>query len=95
MFKQVVLMEYPRKGIYSIGFITNKSSSKITEKTGKKLVNVFIPSSPSPLTGFTIIAPEEEAISLDITIEEATRILVSGGMVNPDDFPRSNTSPGK
>lgn len=85
VFKHVALVEYPRKGIYSIGFITNESSKMINQKTAKRMVNVFIPSSPSPLTGFTLIVPEEEIIYLDITVEEASRIVVSGGMLNPED----------
>ena len=84
-FKKVVLVEYPRKGVYSLGFITNETSSKVTEKTGKKMLNVYISSSPSPLTGFTLLVPEEEVIFLDITVEEAMRIIISGGMVNPED----------
>lgn len=84
VFKRVVLIEYPRKGIYSLGFVTNESYSNIQEKTGRKMLNVFVPSSPSPLTGFTVIISEEEVIFLDIKVEEATQIIVSGGMLNPE-----------
>ncbi len=82
-FRGVVLVEYPRKGIYSIGFITNDNPVQFSRKVEKKLYNIFIPSSPSPLTGFTIIVPEEEIVFLDMTIEEAIKIVVSGGMIGP------------
>jgi len=80
-FKRVVLVEFPKQGVYSLAFVTGKSSYKFDEKIGKKMVNVFIPSSPSPLTGFTYFVPEEKLIYLDISIEEAVKIIVSGGML--------------
>lgn len=82
-FRGVALVEYPRKGIYSIGFVTNESPFHLAKTAGKNLYNIFIPSSPSPLTGFTIIVPEEEIMFLDMTMEDATKIIVSGGMFNP------------
>lgn len=82
-FKKVVLVEYPKKEVYSIGFITNEEASIMDEKVGKKLINVFVSSSPSPVTGFTIFVPEEELIHLPISVEEAMRLVVSGGMLNP------------
>ncbi|MCK4809578.1 MAG: DUF502 domain-containing protein [Candidatus Omnitrophica bacterium] len=85
-FRAVILVEYPRKGIYSIGFVTNDSDKILEEGTGKKAYNVFIPSSPSPLTGFTIIVPREEVILINIGVEEAIRLVVSGGVINPQEF---------
>ncbi|MFH1318919.1 MAG: DUF502 domain-containing protein [Candidatus Omnitrophota bacterium] len=82
-FKSAVLVEYPRKGIYSIGFLTNESYSSFEEKIGKKLYNIFMPSSPSPLTGFTIIVPESDLIFLDVGVDEAIKMIVSGGLLNP------------
>jgi uncharacterized membrane protein len=82
-FKTAVLVEYPRQGIYSLGFITNETSSEFNKKIGKKSYNVFIPSSPSPLTGFTIIVREEDVIFLDMGVEEAIKLVVSGGLLNP------------
>ncbi|RLF32629.1 MAG: hypothetical protein DRN08_06430 [Thermoplasmata archaeon] len=87
--KRAVLVEYPRKGIYSLGFLTNEAGSDFQDILGRKLYSVFIPSSPSPLTGFTIVVPQEEVIFLDIGIEKAIRWIVSGGMVNPTDFEKS------
>ncbi|HEC69211.1 MAG TPA: DUF502 domain-containing protein [Candidatus Omnitrophica bacterium] len=80
-FKRVVLVEFPKEGIYSLAFITGKSS-KINQKTGKKMISIFIPSSPSPLTGFTYFISEDKLIYLDISVEEAVKIIVSGGMLS-------------
>jgi len=85
-FKSVVLVEYPRKGIYSLGFITNEGLKQAEDKTKQKLLNVFIPNSPGPLTGYVIMVPKKDLIFLDISIEEGLRLIVSGGVVNPDKF---------
>jgi len=89
-FKQVVLVEYPRKGMYAIGFLTNESGKELRERTGKELNNVFIPSSPGPLTGFTILVPKKDIIITHISIEDAFKFIVSGGVVNPHEFISSN-----
>jgi len=82
-FKQVVLVQYPRKGIYAIGFLTNDSSKELCEKVRKDLCNVFIPSSPGPLTGFTVLVQKRDIIYTHISIEDAFKFIVSGGVVNP------------
>ncbi len=82
-FRQVVLLEYPRKGIYSFGFLTNESAQKVSEATKVELCNVFVPSAPGPLTGFALMVPKKEIIFTDITVEEAFKFIVSGGVVNP------------
>lgn len=82
-FKSVVLVEYPRKGLYSLGFITNEGFKDAIDKTGKKLANVLVPSSPSPLTGYVVMVPVEDIIYLDITVEEGLRLIISNGVVNP------------
>ena len=82
-FKQVVLIEYPRKGIYSMGFLTNETAKEINDNVKGDFCNVFIPSSPGPLTGFTIIVPKKEIIQTQISIEDAFKFIVSGGVVNP------------
>lgn len=83
-FRKVVLIEYPRKEIYSLGFITNESSELFREKTRRRdLVNVFIPTTPNPLTGYFVLAPQSEIITIDISVEEALKMLISGGVVNP------------
>jgi len=82
-FKQVVIIEYPRNGIYSLGFLTNNTASRISDYTKKELCNVFIPSSPGPLTGFAVMVPKKDLIITDLTIEEAFKFIASGGVVNP------------
>ena len=82
-FRQVVLIEYPRKGIYAMGFLTNDSSKEICDDVKKELCNVFIPSSPGPLTGFTVLVPKKEVVHTRISIEDAFKFIVSGGVVNP------------
>ncbi|MCP4652002.1 MAG: DUF502 domain-containing protein [Candidatus Omnitrophica bacterium] len=83
-FETAVLLQYPRKGIYSLGFVTSESSTLLREKTRKKLYNVFISSSPYPLTGFTVVVPEEELTFLNISVEKAMKMVVSGGLINLD-----------
>ncbi|MFH1655750.1 MAG: DUF502 domain-containing protein [Candidatus Omnitrophota bacterium] len=86
-FKKAVLVEYPRKGIHSIGFVANESMKEAKDKVkNEDLVNVFIPTSPGPLTGFFILVSKKELIYLDITIEEAFEMIISAGVVNPDDI---------
>jgi uncharacterized membrane protein len=82
-FKKVVLVEYPRKGIWSLGFITNDGFRDACDKTKQELVNVFFPTSPSPLTGYVTFVPKNDIVLLDISIEDGLRLVVSGGVVNP------------
>lgn len=82
-FKNTVLIEYPRRGIYSLGFITNYESFDFKEKGRRELCNVFIPSSPYVLTGFTIIVEKKDLIFLEISVEGAIRLIVSGGLLSP------------
>lgn len=82
-FKKVVLIEYPRNGIYSLGFITNEGMKEIEEKTGQNIVTVIIPSIPNPFSGFFVFCKKEELIYLDITVEEAIKQVVSGGVLQP------------
>ena len=81
--KNVVLVEYPRKGSWAVGFATKKNSGEISEKTNKKLINVFIPTTPNPTSGFLLMFPEDEVIYLDLTFEEASKFIVSAGTSNP------------
>jgi len=75
----VVLVEYPRKGSWAVGFATKKNTGEITDKTKKKLINVFVPTTPNPTSGFLLMFPEEEIIYLDMTFEEASKFIVSAG----------------
>lgn len=82
-FKKVVLVEYPGKGIWSIGFLTNEEFKQIGETLFKQMVSVFIPSSPNPLTGYVIFLPKEEIKFVDISISDALKIIISGGVFKP------------
>ena len=81
--KNVVLVEYPRKGSWAVGFATNENSGEITRKTNKKLINVFVPTTPNPTSGFLLMFPEDEVIYLDLSFEEASKFIVSAGTSNP------------
>ena len=81
--KTVVLVEYPRKGSWAVGFATNDNSGEISNRTKKKLVNVFVPTTPNPTSGFLLMFPKEEVIYLDLTFEEASKFIVSAGTLNP------------
>ena len=82
-FKEVVLIEYPRKGIWSVAFVTGKSSGEVQRVTAENLVNVFVPTTPNPTSGFYILVPEDDLIVLKMTVEEAFKLIISGGMVTP------------
>ena len=81
--KNVVLIEYPRKGTWAVGFATKDNSGEISRKTNKSLVNVFVPTTPNPTSGFLLMFPKEEIIFLDMTFEEASKFIVSAGTSNP------------
>jgi len=82
-FKTVVLLEYPRKGIYSFAFLTNESGKRLNDAVRGDMCNIFIPSAPGPLTGFVLVVPRKDVIETDITVEEAVRFIMSGGVINP------------
>ena len=82
--KNVVLVEYPRKGSWAVGFATKENSGEISNKTKKKLVNVFVPTTPNPTSGFLLMFPIEEVIYLDLTFEQASKFIVSAGTSNLD-----------
>jgi len=77
--KSVVLIEYPRKGTWAVGFATKDNSGEISKKTKKKLVNVFVPTTPNPTSGFLLMFPKDEIIYLDMSFEEASKFIVSAG----------------
>ena len=82
-FRNVVLVEFPRKGVYTVAFVTGTPSDEIQSKTGKKCMSVYVPTTPNPTSGYFIIFPEEDLIQLDMTVEEAFTLVISGGIVNP------------
>ncbi|MFZ2147424.1 MAG: DUF502 domain-containing protein [Sedimentisphaerales bacterium] len=83
MFSRVVAVEYPRKGIWSVGFVTGSGIEKVVDNVRKEFLTILIPTSPTPFTGFVIMVPRKQTIDLDMTIEEAFRFTVSGGVIAP------------
>ena len=81
--KSVVLIEYPRKGSWAVGFATKENKGEINKKTNKKLVNVFVPTTPNPTSGFLLMFPKDELIYLDMSFEEASKFIVSAGTSIP------------
>ena len=77
--KSVVLIEYPRKDIWAVGFATKENKGEMSKKTNKKLFNVFVPTTPNPTSGFLLMIPKEDLIYLDMTFEEASKFIVSAG----------------
>jgi uncharacterized membrane protein len=83
-FQTVVLVEYPREGIYSVGFITSEQAVEVEEKTNKKCVCIFIPTTPIPTGGFLIIVPEEKVIKLDMSVEDGFKYIISIGAISQE-----------
>ncbi len=82
-FKRVVLIEYPRKGIYSVAFVTSEAMGEVQELTKEEVVNVFIPSTPNPTTGYFLLIPKSDIIPLKMSVDDAIRLIMSGGIVVP------------
>jgi uncharacterized membrane protein len=80
--KSVVLIEYPRKGVWAVGFATKENTGEMADKTNKKLINVFVPTTPNPTSGFLLMFPIEDVIYLNMTFEEASKFIVSAGTSN-------------
>lgn len=81
--KSVVLIEYPRKGSWAVGFATQENTGEIASKTNKDLINVFVPTTPNPTSGFLLMFPKDEIIYLDMSFEDASKFIVSAGTSNP------------
>ena len=82
-FQRVLLVEYPRKGIWTIGFQTAQQMQEPSYRVGRDLVGVFVPTTPNPTSGFIIMIPREEVIVLEMSVEEATRVILTLGVVTP------------
>ena len=84
-FRSVVLIEYPRPGIWTLGFLTGASLDELRHHAGRDLVNVFVPTTPNPTSGFLLFLPREDVIEMAMTVEEGIKMIVSGGIVTPPD----------
>lgn len=82
-FKKVVLVQYPSKGLWAIGFLTNESFAEANKKSGRDLLHIFIATTPSPLTGYLTLIPREDVQELDISVEEGVKLIITGGIVKP------------
>ncbi len=89
-FNKVVALEYPRKGVWTIGMVTGKGIKKLAPD-GTELLTVFVPTSPSPVNGFVLILPKSEVIELDVSIEETLRFIISSGVISPSVFQSERT----
>jgi len=85
-FKRVVLVEYPRRGIHALGFVTGVAFGEVQEMTTEKVLNVFLPTTPNPTSGFYLLVPEKDTIPLQMNVEDAFKLLISGGLVGPGKY---------
>jgi uncharacterized membrane protein len=83
-FKRVVLLEYPRKGIWTFGFVSGRVKGELPPLPGEKVLNIFIPTTPNPTSGYLIQVPEKDTIALDIKVAEAFELIISAGAISPD-----------
>lgn len=83
IFQRVVLIEYPRKGVYQLGFVISKTKGEAQRKTKESVLNILVPSTPNPTSGMLVLVPEEEIISLDMSVAEGMKMVISGGAVVP------------
>lgn len=87
IFQRVVLIEYPKAGTYAIAFLTSDAKGEIQARTGKEVVNVFLPTTPNPTSGFLLMVPKDELIDLDMGVGDGMKLIISGGAVSPP-YPR-------
>lgn len=84
-FRQVVMIEYPRRGIWALGFLTGMTEGEVQHLTEEEVLNVFLPTTPNPTSGFLLFVPKEDVLILDMTVEEGIKMVMSGGIVTPPD----------
>ena len=96
-FQQACLIEYPRKGLWAIAFVSTETRGEIPVKTGEPdLISVFLPTTPNPTSGFLLLVPRRDIVPLDMTIEEAAKLVISAGLVSPPERPQAaGTAPPK
>lgn len=85
-FEKACLIEYPRKGIWAVGFISTTTKGEVPRHVGQPLTSVFVPTTPNPTSGFLLFFPTSEVVELDMSIEEAAKLVISAGLVTPEDF---------
>jgi len=93
-FNRVVMIEYPRKDIYALAFVTGVAGGELQRKTGSRMINCFLPTTPNPTSGFYLLVPEQDIINLDLSVEDAFKIVMSAGLVSPDTLQTNAKAPG-
>lgn len=83
VFQYVVMLEFPRNGMYAVGFVTSSAKGEIQERTGETVINVFVPTTPNPTSGFLVMVPDNQLTRLDMSVGEAMKLIISGGAVVP------------
>lgn len=94
VFQKVVMTEFPRKGVFVIGFLTGRGKGEIQHRTAREVWNIFIPTTPNPTSGFLVMIPREEVTELDMTVSEGMKLIISGGAVAPQYLPREGHPAG-
>jgi uncharacterized membrane protein len=84
-FREAVLVEYPRRGIWAIAFVSGRTEGEVQNITEEEVINIFLPTTPNPTSGFLLFVPRKELISLTMSVEEAVKMVISGGIVTPPD----------
>jgi len=92
VFARVVLVEYPRPGVYAIGFVTSETEGEVQAKTQARVINVFVPTTPNPTSGFLLMVPREQTINLDMSVADGMKVVISGGAVVPP-YPPLSSAP--
>ena len=94
-FRKAVLIEYPRKGIWCMGFLTNKGLGVASKTAGHDLMSVFVPTTPNPTSGFIVMVPAEDVVELQLSVEDGFKYIISMGVIIPDDLAKENLTKGK
>lgn len=93
VFQKVVLTEYPRKGVFVLGFLTSEAKGEVQDKTGAEVINIFVPTTPNPTSGFLLMVPKEEVIEMEMSVADGMKLIVSGGAVTPPYGPNADQPP--
>ena len=88
-FREVAMLEYPRKGVWSIGFVTGRTEGEVQRITAEETVNVFVPTTPNPTSGYLLFVPKKELAYLDMSVEEGVKLVVSAGIITPPDHEKT------
>jgi uncharacterized membrane protein len=90
-FREVVMLEYPRQGIWAIGFVTGEAEGEVQAAIADDLVNVFVPTTPNPTSGYLVFLPRKDLIPMTMSVEDGIKLVISGGMMTPDEKPNGNS----